>query len=96
LRRLLGDARRGWAAALFASALAPFRLARKQDAAVRAPPDPASRRVAVQKSEDESIAEELGLRADLAVDELRRIRRDFAKRNHPDCFETSGSARRGA
>lgn len=49
------------------------------------------------KSEDEAIAEELGLRADLAIVDLRRIRRDFAKKNHPDRFEPSlrvGAARR--
>ncbi|ACK50352.1 hypothetical protein Msil_1387 [Methylocella silvestris BL2] len=47
--------------------------------------------------EDEAIAEELGLSADLAIVDLRRIRRDFAKKNHPDRFapaQRSGAARR--
>jgi len=51
----------------------------------------------VAKTEDEAIAEELGLNADLASVELRRIRRDFAKKNHPDRFEPAlrtGAARR--
>lgn len=52
----------------------------------------ASHRDAVPKphalgTEDEQIAEELGLRADLAIGDLKRIRRDFAKKNHPDRFE---------
>ncbi|QBR71479.1 hypothetical protein CU048_09520 [Beijerinckiaceae bacterium] len=41
------------------------------------------------RSEDEEIAEELGLKRDLASGELRRIRREFAKNNHPDRFEPS-------
>jgi hypothetical protein len=36
------------------------------------------------KTENEVIAEELGLMRPLATDELRQLRRDFAKRNHPD------------
>jgi hypothetical protein len=36
------------------------------------------------KSENEAIAEELGLIRPLATAELRQLRRDFAKRNHPD------------
>jgi hypothetical protein len=45
------------------------------------------------KTEDEAIAEELGLSPDLGTIDLKRIRRDFAKRNHPDRFEP---ARRGS
>lgn len=37
-------------------------------------------------TEDEAIAEELGLRADLADVDLKQIRREFAKKNHPDRF----------
>jgi hypothetical protein len=51
----------------------------------------------VAKTEDEEIAEELGLSANLAAAELQRIRRDFAKKNHPDRFEPAhrtGAARR--
>lgn len=58
-------------------------------------PEPVKPEVA--KTEDEEIAEELGLTADLATAELRRIRRDFAKKNHPDRFEPArrtGAARR--
>ncbi len=43
------------------------------------------------KTEEETMAEGLGWRADLAVVDLRRIRRDFAKKNHPDRF---GAAQR--
>lgn len=53
--------------------------------------------LAPPKSEDEAIAEELGLSADLAIADLRRIRREFAKKNHPDRFEPAlrvGAARR--
>jgi hypothetical protein len=39
-----------------------------------------------QKTEDERIAEELGLTPELRTIDLKRIRRDFAKRNHPDRF----------
>ncbi len=46
-----------------------------------------------EKTEDEAIAEELGLSPDLGTIDLKRIRRDFAKRNHPDRFEP---ARRGS
>jgi len=40
-----------------------------------------------EKTEDEAIAEELGLSTDLRPIDLKRMRRDFAKRNHPDRFE---------
>lgn len=49
------------------------------------------------QTEDEAIAEELGLHADLATVELQRIRRNFAKKNHPDRFAPAqrlGAARR--
>jgi hypothetical protein len=39
-----------------------------------------------EKTEDERIAEELGLTPELRTIDLKRIRRDFAKRNHPDRF----------
>ena len=39
------------------------------------------------KTEDQIIAEELGLGPTLAPVDLQRIRRDFAKKNHPDRFE---------
>ena len=39
------------------------------------------------KTEDEAIADELGLSPGLGPIDLKRIRRDFAKRNHPDRFE---------
>jgi len=38
------------------------------------------------QTEDEAIAEELGLCADLADVDLKQMRRDFAKKNHPDRF----------
>jgi hypothetical protein len=50
-----------------------------------------------EKAEDEAIAEELGLSTDLRTIDLKRIRRDFAKQNHPDRFEPekrSGAERR--
>jgi hypothetical protein len=40
-----------------------------------------------KKTEDEAIAEELGLSPSLGTIDLKRIRRAFAKRNHPDRFE---------
>jgi hypothetical protein len=39
------------------------------------------------KTEDQTIADELGLSPELATVDLQRIRRDFAKKNHPDRFE---------
>ncbi|WP_180982429.1 hypothetical protein [Methylocella silvestris] len=60
-------------------------------------PAPSPRVAAPPKGEDEAIAEELGLSADLAIVDLRRIRRDFAKKNHPDRFapaQRTGAARR--
>lgn len=47
-------------------------------------PDPQALPPRATKSENEVIAEELGLMRPLATDELRQLRRDFAKRNHPD------------
>jgi hypothetical protein len=41
-------------------------------------------RAANFKASSKSVFEELGLRDDLSDAELRRIRRDFAVRNHPD------------
>jgi len=82
LRRLLGQLPWGW-----------WRLealkARKRQKAAAAEGAPSSQPKAAgaPKSEDEAIARELGLRADLAVVELRRIRREFAKKNHPDRIE---------
>jgi hypothetical protein len=38
-------------------------------------------------TEDQAIAEELGLSPDLAIVDLQRLRRAFAKKNHPDRFE---------
>jgi hypothetical protein len=96
LWRLLGHIPGGWraGAGVVASALAAARPARKPAASA---PEPKLREPTKPKSEDEAIAEELGLRADLAIVDLRRIRRDFAKKNHPDRFEPAqrlGAARR--
>jgi hypothetical protein len=41
----------------------------------------------VRTEEDQAIAEELGLTPTLGIVDLKRIRRDFAKKNHPDRFE---------
>ncbi|MCI0465847.1 MAG: hypothetical protein L0Y57_02400 [Beijerinckiaceae bacterium] len=49
------------------------------------------------KPEDEAIAEELGLNPELGTIDLKRLRRAFAKQNHPDCCEPerrSGAERR--
>jgi hypothetical protein len=100
LWRLLGQIPGGWraGAGTVASALAAVRSAREQAAAGKpAAPNPEPQGASAQKSEDETIAEELGLRSDLAIVDLRRIRRDFAKKNHPDRFEPAqrlGAARR--
>ena len=100
LWRLLGQIPGGWraGAVAVASALAAARSGRAQAPSGKAAaPNPKLRAASAQKSEDEAIAEELGLRADLAIVDLRRIRRDFAKKNHPDRFEPAqrlGAARR--
>jgi hypothetical protein len=51
------------------------------------PPKPDAASVEPPKTEDHAIAAELGLDRDLANVDLQRIRRDFAKKNHPDRFE---------
>ncbi|MGA2637303.1 hypothetical protein [Methylocella sp.] len=79
------------------SRIGPVRRGAARDCAKSAAPNPKPQEACAQKSEDETIAEELGLRADLAIVDLRRIRRDFAKKNHPDRFEPAhrlGAARR--
>lgn len=70
-----GGARAAGAAATYA-----------QEAAEPAPPrtEPEPSRDNPPKSEDEVIAGELGLTKSLAKADLARIRRDFAKSNHPD------------
>jgi hypothetical protein len=50
-------------------------------------PDFAPTQFSRPKTEDEVIAAEMGLHADLARADLRKIRREFAKKNHPDRFE---------
>ncbi len=52
-----------------------------------APQPPKTEPPKPKKTEDEAIAEELGLCPGLGTIDLKRIRRDFAKRNHPDRFE---------
>jgi hypothetical protein len=100
LWRLLGQIPGGWraGAGAVASTLAAVRSAREQASAGKlAARNPKPQAASPQKSEDETMAEELGLRADLAIVDLRRIRRDFAKKNHPDRFEPAqriGAARR--
>jgi hypothetical protein len=82
LRRLLGELPWGW-----------WRLEalkarkRRKAAAAEAAPSPQPKAAGAPKSEDEAIARELGPRTDLALAELRRIRREFAKKNHPDRIE---------
>jgi hypothetical protein len=44
-------------------------------------------RTRAAKTENEAIADELGLNPALGMIDLKRIRRDFAKKNHPDRFE---------
>lgn len=41
------------------------------------------------KTEDEAIAEELGLARCLGPVDLKQLRRDFAMKNHPDRFGPS-------
>jgi len=52
-----------------------------------ASPEAASPGPSKTKAEDAAIAEELGLNESLGTLDLKRIRRDFAKKNHPDRFE---------
>ena len=100
LWRVLGQITGGWraGAGAVASALAAARSGRARAPSGKASaPNAKLPPASAQKSEDEVIAEELGLRADLAIVDLRRIRRDFAKKNHPDRFEPAqrlGAARR--
>jgi hypothetical protein len=82
LRRLLGQLPWGW------WRLEALKARKRQKAAAaEAAPSSQPKAAGAPKSEDEAIARELGLRADLAVVELRRIRREFAKKNHPDRIE---------
>jgi hypothetical protein len=99
LQRLLGQIPMGMraGASVVASALGGVNSARASAEAVKRARKSRPGEAGPRKSEDETIAEELGLREDLAIDELRRIRRDFAKKNHPDRFEPAlrlGAARR--
>jgi hypothetical protein len=50
------------------------------------PAEPAAATAKPPQTDDEAIAEELGLSAILAEVDLRQIRREFAKKNHPDRF----------
>jgi hypothetical protein len=54
---------------------------------LRETPQPEAARLPPVKTEDQAISEELGLNPELATVDLKRIRRDFAKKNHPDRFE---------
>ncbi|WP_395666923.1 hypothetical protein [Methylocella sp.] len=69
---------------LVAAAFRGFRRAQTPEKP-QAAPAPA-RPAPAPRDEDAAIAAELGLRSGLAIDDLRRIRRDFAKKNHPDRF----------
>jgi hypothetical protein len=94
LRRLFGKIPGGWSAG---AGIVASTLRNAHSPATQPAPDLPPRSDLAPNSEDQTIAEELGLRADLAIDELRRIRRDFAKKNHPDRFEAAqrhGAARR--
>ncbi len=57
------------------------------DPPLRETPKLEAARLEPAKTEDQAIAEELGLSPELATVDLKRIRRDFAKKNHPDRFE---------
>lgn len=101
LRRLLGNISLPWPSslgglaggfglrfpALYAEEAAESRTASQVKPPPREPPNPEAARLEPAKSEDQVIAEELGLRPGLATNDLRRIRRDFARQNHPDRFE---------
>jgi hypothetical protein len=74
-----------------ATARQPGPASEPTDAQAEAP------QIQASQTEDEAIAEELGLQAELAPADLQRIRRDFAKKNHPDRFAPAqrlGAARR--
>jgi hypothetical protein len=83
LRRLLGQLPWGW----WRVEALKARKRQKAAAAAEAAPSAQPKAAGPPKNEDEAIARELGLGADLAVVELRRIRREFAKKNHPDRIE---------
>jgi hypothetical protein len=53
------------------------------DPPLRETPKLEAARLEPAKTEDQAIAEELGLSPELATVDLKRIRRDFAKKNHP-------------
>ncbi len=95
LRRLLGSVAWRWrfrlggtpsetAAAYAAEATEAAEPAEALSAGGRGSAEPAKAQGA--QSEDEAIAQELGLRVGLAVGDLKQIRREFAKKNHPDRF----------
>jgi hypothetical protein len=44
---------------------------------------------AIASCEQDAIAEELGLHADLSLNELKKLRRTFARDNHPDRLDPS-------
>jgi hypothetical protein len=99
LRRLLGNISWRWWGendAARSGPSAPYVEETYEPADAASPNEPAPNEPAASQSapppptpaptEDEEIAQELGLHADLASVELKRIRRDFAKMNHPDRF----------
>jgi hypothetical protein len=49
--------------------------------------------IEIANCDPDAIAKELGLHSDLNSDELKRIRRNFALRNHPDRLDPANRAR---
>jgi len=103
LRSILGHISWPWRIGSGALRFAPAASYAEEDAELAEPvatgpgAKPAQPQPSPPQTEDEAIAEELGLHADLATAELQRIRRNFAKKNHPDRFAPAqriGAARR--
>ncbi len=101
LRRLLGNIALPWPSGISSligfgpRSAAPYaeEAAEAQNTSPAAPPHarpeaikPEPVKAEPEKTEDQAIAEELGLTPGLGTIDLQRIRRDFAKKNHPDRF----------
>jgi hypothetical protein len=103
LRRFLGNISLPWPSSIggligsfgprpsapYAEETIEAQTASPADPPLRETPKLEAARLEPAKTEDQAIAEELGLSPELASVDLKRIRHDFAKKNHPialNCF----------